>query len=312
MRIARWLGGYATVALAVASLAGQAQADPKTQRADQLFLEGKALLTSNLLQACEKFDQSLHENPAAIGTLMNVALCDEKLGRFASAFARFTEARDRAKEQGLLEHQRAAESHLATLRPQVPHLALTLTEPLPETRIVVDDQLIAPDSVGDIAVDPGERAIIVSAPERLPYRTKLVISPTEHRVVVIPALAKSVTVTSSSRRIGQISTIVGGTALGTAIGLGFYAHHLYRKPFDDGLCHGNHCTADGQLQTEHAHTVGTVGTVVGVIGVVVAGVGGYLWYRSPSTTQSESSDNKLTLVPQIGAEGLGVAATGRF
>ena len=43
-------------------------ADPKIQKADELFAEGKALLDSNLLQACAKFDESLRYNGAAIGT----------------------------------------------------------------------------------------------------------------------------------------------------------------------------------------------------------------------------------------------------
>src|SRR5512143_4337650 len=119
MRIARWLAELALAALVVASLGTSAHAeptpDPRIEKADRLFAEGKALLGSNLLQACEKFDESLRENPAAIGTLLNVALCDEKLGRVASAVAKFSEARDRAKEQGLAEHVRAAEEHIAKL-----------------------------------------------------------------------------------------------------------------------------------------------------------------------------------------------------
>src|SRR5690349_16906011 len=127
MRIVGWLAGPALTAALLAA-AGRAQADPRIDRADQLFTEGKALLPSNLIQACSKFEESLQYNPAAIGTLLNVALCDEKLGKLASALARFTEARDHAKEQNLAEHVRAAEDHIATLTPSVPHLAIQLTE----------------------------------------------------------------------------------------------------------------------------------------------------------------------------------------
>jgi leucyl-tRNA synthetase len=129
--------------------------DPRIQRADALFAEGKALFDSNILQACDKFKESLHENPAAIGTLLNVALCDEKLGRVASAVKRFSEARARAREQGLTEHIRAAEEHIRALEPSVPHLAITLSERLPETRVVIDDAIIAPDALASVAVDPG-------------------------------------------------------------------------------------------------------------------------------------------------------------
>jgi hypothetical protein len=324
MRIARWPVEIALAALVVAGLAGLAThahgdptPDPRIEKADRLFAEGKALLGSNLLQACAKFDASLRENAAAIGTLLNVALCDEKLGRVASAVAKFSEARDRAKEQGLPHHVRAAEEHLATLEPSVPHLTIKLTEQLPETKILIDDTIIAPGAIANIAIDPGERVIVVSAPARLPYRAKLIVGTAEHREVVIPALAKSVTITSSRLRIGQIATIAGGAAVGAGIGLGLYARNLRQRQFDEGRCEhtdlGDRCNTNGQSRTERARTIGNAGTVVGIAGVIVAGIGAYLWYRSPSSTPNDTSDKELTVVvPQVSADGLGVVAVGRF
>jgi hypothetical protein len=326
MRPARRLADLAHAALVVVALGGlgglggRAHADPtpdpRIEKADRLFSEGKALLSSNLLQACAKFDESLRENPAAIGTLLNVALCDEKLGRVASAVAKFSEARDRAKEQGLPEHVRAAEEHIAKLQPDVPHLAIKLTEQLPETRVLIDDTIIALQAIGDVAVDPGERVIVVSAPARLPYRAKLVVGTAEHQEVVIPALSRSITITSSRGRIGQITTIVGGAAFGAGIGLGLYARHLHHKQFDDGLCAstpaGDRCNPAGQTQTERARTLGNVGSVFGGTGFVVTCVGVYLWLRSPRSTPHDTGDKKLVVVPQITPDGLGVVAAGRF
>src|ERR1041384_3425356 len=137
------------------SLVSQAHADPPSvdvEKADRLFAEARALLASNLLGACEKFGESLRYNPAAIGTLLNVALCDEKLGRVASALAKFSEARDRAREQGPPAHPRAAQDHLAPLAPQVPHLAIRLTQQLPETKVLVDDQVYALAALADIPI----------------------------------------------------------------------------------------------------------------------------------------------------------------
>jgi type III secretion system FlhB-like substrate exporter len=320
MRIARWLAELALASLVAGGLGTTAHAgpapDPRIEKADRLFAEGKALLGSNLVQACAKFDESLHENPAAIGTLLNVALCDEKLGRVASAVAKFSEARNRAKEQGLPEHVRAAEEHIAALTPSVPHLALTLTEPLPDMSILIDGTLVAPGALASVAVDPGERVIVVNASARLPYRTKIIVGKAEHKDVVIPALAKSIIIKSSRLRIGQITTIVGGAALGTGLGLGLYARNLYHKQFDDGRCtHAEPddlCSPQGQTQTNRARTLGNVGTVVGVAGVAVAGVGVYLWLRAPNSTPNGPRDQRLTVVPEVSADGLGVVAAGRF
>lgn len=295
---------------------------PNVARADQLFAEGKVLLGTNLLQACGKFDESLRENPAAIGTLLNVALCDEKLGRIASAVARFSEARDRALEQGLREHVRAANEHLAELAPKVPYLAIKLTEPVADTLILIDGRVVALDALDAVAVDPGERVIVVSAPARLPYRATLIVAVAAHQDVVVPALAKSIVIHSSQRRIGQVVATAGGVMIGTGLGLGLYARHLYRAQFGhrvpgDGLCDDmNRCEERGQSQIQHARTLGSVGTAVGVVGVAVAGVGAYLWYRAPRDSRDSgadaSADPKLVVLPALTTDSLGIAAAGRF
>ncbi len=321
MRITGSLAVVVLASLLVSGLGGRALAqpavDPQIEKADALFAEGRALLDSDLLQACTKFQESLHLNPAAIGTLLNVALCDEKLGRIASAVAKFSEARDRAKEQGLAEHVRAAEEHILALEPGVPHIAITLTEQLPETRILLDDKLVALDAIANVAVDPGERVIVVSAPARLPYRATLVFTRGEHKHLTIPALAESITVKSSQRRIGQIATAVGVTAAGAGLGFGLYAHHLYTKQFDDGRCQhvpgtGDLCQPNGQSRTERAGSLGNIGTVLGIAGVVVAGLGAYLWYTAPASTSNDPGDKKLAVVPAVSPDGLGIVALGRF
>ena len=108
-----------SIVLAVFGALPRASADPtpddNIQRADQLFSEARALLPTDLNKACEKFEESLKFNSQAIGTLLNVALCDEKLGRVATAIAKFTEARERAKEGGMTEHLKAAEQHITEL-----------------------------------------------------------------------------------------------------------------------------------------------------------------------------------------------------
>ena len=310
-RAARYLG---LVLAPVATLAaGRAAADPKIDKADQLFAEGKALLDSNLLQACDKFKESLDYNPEAIGTLLNVALCDEKLGRIASAVARFSEARDRAKEHGFVEHVRAAEQHIAALESGVPHLAIKLTEIAPETKIILDDRIVALGDLGDVPVDPGERDLVVSAPGRLPYRTRLVVARAEHRDVVVPALARAITVTSSRRRIAQITTFAGAGAIATGVGLGLYGRQLHHDQFDNGECMhtgtGDLCSRTGQNRTNRARTLGNVGTAVGLVGVAVTGLGIYLWRRWPAPTEA---DKKLAIVPALGPDHLGIAALGRF
>ncbi len=87
------------LAAALALAASPAAADDTMARADALFAEGVKLRDSNLELACAKFGESLQLNPQAIGVLLNVAMCDERQGRIASAVRRYRETRERAREQ---------------------------------------------------------------------------------------------------------------------------------------------------------------------------------------------------------------------
>lgn len=301
-------------ALAILVATSTAVADEKTQRADRLFEEGKAMLDNDLEAACAKFEESLRFNSQAIGTLLNVALCDEKLGRYASAVAKFTEARDRAKEQGMDVHRSAAEEHISALADKVPHVTLTFSvPPLPQTTIVIDEKLVPFDSIANHPVDPGAHDVVVSAPGHLAYKAKFQLTAGESRNLAIPPLEKSITVTSSRRTIGKITTVTGIAALGTGVVLGFVAN----RRFDSATARCNRITKDadevwqcdpqGFADTRSAHTLGTVGTVVGGIGLVAIGVGTYLWLRS-----RKGEEQQVSVLPHVGPDGAGIAAVGRF
>lgn len=313
-------GLWTALALALLCSVHVAAADDNTDKADALFKEGRALFDTDLGAACAKFEESLRYNSQAIGTMLNVALCDEKQGRLASAVARFTEARDRAREANMAEQLKAAQDHLDALADKVPHLSIVLVEELPNTKVVIDDKLVKLSAIANLPVDPGERAIEVSAPGRLPYQTKVTVAPGNTPVTVtIPRLEKSVTVrvNSSRRTIGKVTTAVGVAAIATGVVLGLYANHKYDAQFTgkpDSPCSEHNgdkeCNPDGYAATKNAILYGNVGTVVGVVGIAAVGVGAYLWLRSPK--EQTDSDRKVTLVPQVGPDGTGIAAFGRF
>jgi len=288
-----------------------ARADDNIAKADKLFAEGRALSESDLHAACEKFEESLKFNSQAIGTLMNVALCDEKLGRTASAVAKFSEARDRAKEGNLDAYLKAAEDRIAALTPRVPHVKLVFaTPPLPDTRIVIDNKVITMAEIGDIAIDPGEHPIVVSAPNHLSFETTVRVAEGEHRDVIVPALR---TGGSSRKTIGKIVTISGGVFVASGVIIGLLAKNRYEDQFDGDPANctkmTKQCNGNGQTETERARTLGVVGTVVGGVGVAAIGVGLYLWLRAP---KEAPSDKRVTLLPHLTPGEAGVVAVGRF
>ena len=307
------MGTLRTAIVLVALLGARASAETDIEQADKLFAEGLALRDTNLEQSCDKFRQSLAKNPQAIGTLLNVALCDEKLGRIASAVERFSEARDRAKEGNLPDYLEEAQRHIDALVPELPHVRIAFADKAPSTRVLIGDRVIPDDRLDDeIAVDPGELVIVVSAPGRVAYETKLMIGKRETKTIAVPALAKAVTVQSSRRTIGIITAASGGAALATGLVLGYISNSRYDAAFESGECMNvdgeRLCSAEGKSKTDRALTLGTTGTVVSVIGGVAIGVGAYLWLFAPK----ERTERKLSVVPTVSPESAGFTAIGRF
>lgn len=80
-------------ALAVLVLgAARLEAQPATASAEQLFRDGKRLMTEgNIAAACEAFDGSYRTEPT-ISTLLNLADCRERNQQYASAWGHFLAA----------------------------------------------------------------------------------------------------------------------------------------------------------------------------------------------------------------------------
>lgn len=295
---------YALVVSALLSVRAHAETDIK--KADALFEKGLSLRDTNLQQSCDAFRESLQWNPQAIGTLMNVALCDEKLGRIASAHSRFSEARDRAKEANLPEYLEEAEAHIKQLETELPHVTIRFLGERPTgTRVLLGDIVVPPTKYekGElVAVDPGELVIVVSAPGRIAYEARMMIGKKESKSIEVPELKKGVTVRSSRRATGIIFAAAGGTFIVTGAVLGLVAKNKYTE------CPDNICEPAAQSENEKALTFGNVGTVVGAVGVVAGGIGLYLWLTAPK----DPSERRVTLVPNVTSESAGLAAMGRF
>ena len=310
------MGSLRNALVAVALLVAHANADTDIKAADELFAKGLALRETNLEQSCSYFRQSLEKNPQAIGTLMNVALCDEKLGKIASAVDRFSEARDRAKEGNLPEYATEAEAHIAALKDDIPTVTIKFVgERAAGTRVLIGERVISPEMYADgkkVNVDPGELVVVVSAPGRLAYETKLMIAKKEGKAIDVPELKKGVTVKSSRRTIGIVTTAAGGTFFVTGAVLGLVARNIYRDNRNTSHCEpaegDDICDAEQQSETERARTIGNVGTVVGAVGLVAAGVGIYLWFSAPK----EPTERRMAIVPDFTPTSAGLTAIGRF
>lgn len=321
-------------AAALALAPRPAAADDNVEKADALFAEGVRLRDSNLELACAKFGESLQLNPQAIGVLLNVAMCDERHGRVASAVRRYRETRERAREQSFPEYLKAADAKLEALTPLVPYLTIRFEEPpAPQTKVVVDDQVVPLSALGDLPLDPGERTVVVSAPGRIAFERKLTLATSEHRELSIPPLQRP----SSSARptIGKITLAAGGAAVATSVVLGFIAHRRYDRyvgqtgPDGAPVCpemDGRPLCSDGDVyaKIQSARQLGNVATIVGVAGAAAALAGGYLWYFAPRPRAEHAAPKAgargpaarpraaVRVVPELGPAGGGLSLVGRF
>lgn len=320
------LGAFLIASTATA--AAQPRDEDKAE-ADHLFYEGRQLLAQDKrVEACAKFDLSFRKDPRAVGTILNLALCGEMSGAVATAVRYYAEARDRARDQSLAEYQEAAERKITLLAPRVPHLKIVLTEALPGTRVLVDNAVLAPDQLADVLVDPGVRTLIVTAPGRLPYETRIDIKEGDTRTATVPRLegARTVIVRSSNRRsYGKIAVGVGAGVVAGGIVLGAWGRGRYWEQFPDASRDGEiamdrqhncwtqlvgsevarRCNASGESEIKTSLTIAHSGTGVAIAGGVIAAIGMYMWVTGPKA-------DGMTIVPTASADRVGVELLLRY
>lgn len=146
--------------------------------AEALFQDGRRLIDEGqTAEGCAKLEQSQRIDPK-LGTLLNVAVCHEQLGRTASAWAEYLDAEAQANR--LQQSDRAAFAHEGAqrLEGQLSRLTLRANDSANELTITLDDKPFAAGLLGTaLPVDPGEHRLQISAPGKKPVTLTLTIAP---------------------------------------------------------------------------------------------------------------------------------------
>jgi len=268
-----------------------------TAAAQALFDQGKALMAEKkFAEACPKLEESQRLDPG-MGTLFQLAVCYEGIGKTASAWAKFKDVAAQARAAGQPDRAGHAEQRAAALEPRLVRLVIEV----PETSRVSGLKVRRADTeVGQavwgapVPVDPGELRISASAPGHAEWSTVLRISDSDPvtRVSVprleskpeastpAPAPRPALPPAAEPRRTPPREARTGSgplpwTALGVGVaGLlvgavgGFVA--LDQKSSLESSCPGGKCPPEAH--DDHAtynrwRTVSTVGFVVGAVGV---------------------------------------------
>jgi hypothetical protein len=343
------LGHFASLApaccvlLQTLSAAAQASSSDKAA-AEALFDQGVRLMKQNsFAEACPKLEESDRIDPA-VGTLLYLGECYERVGKTASAWATFREAASLAATSNQADRARVAAARAQELEPKLSRLSVELAPDVAKIPGVVvkrGTQRLEPSLYGTpLPVDPGEFKVEVTAPGYEPWSTPIKVEPGGAAASVrVPALVKSSepvgaaplpnpanepspagansapveppppqnTGMSTQQTIGVVSGAVG--IVGIGVGSFFGIRALKKSSDADSHCpKAGFCNDDEGLElTKDGQDQATIANIGFAVGGGLLALGAVLYL-----TGAPSSEDRVALVPVLVPGSAGANVVGRF
>jgi hypothetical protein len=284
--------------------------------AEALFRQGRqAMEAKNYPDACQKFAES-EKLDAAAGTLMNLATCEEKIGKLASAWQHWKEAIDALP--GKDDRITFARSRVEELEKKLPRLQVTLTSGADQgAKVFRDDIELGPGGQGvPLPVDPGPHTVTVKLAGHYPKSVNVTLAVGEtsqvelHPGDVDPSAtvaAKGDAKRGSSRTLGWVLGGVGVVGVGAAVASGLVLMNTKKTvqnncSIADKVCN-NSTGLDAADTGKKMLVVNTVGWVVGALGL---GFGAYFVLSAPK------SQTTTAIAPRVGPDGASLSYVGSF
>jgi hypothetical protein len=280
------------IAVSVALAPARAVADPSaTERAtaEALFQQGTDLMgEKKFAAACEKFEGSQQLDPA-LGTMLRLADCYDRVGRSASAWALFREAASVARTRGEADRERIAVERAGDLEKRLTKIELKVDRKgAPPGLEIQLNGVNVPRATWDapLPVDPGRQRIVASAPDRASWSGTLEVPEGSGvRTIEVPALAPKPRAETAENAASGSSTrepaphgstqrtlgyVTGGLgAVGLAVG-GVFSYQAYAHKQDSlAQCRvddPNACTAQGKEMRDDAKRLADTATIAFVAG----------------------------------------------
>jgi tetratricopeptide (TPR) repeat protein len=316
------------VAAALVLLPGRALAqtgDPAA--AEALFAAGRAAFESgDYDSACAKFAESHRLDPAA-GTVINLAACNERRGRLASAWENWREALSMLRADD--ERRPGVEKRKNDLEARLPRLVVRLAPGSPPgTAVSRDGVALGPATFGlPLPVDPGPHRIEVTAQGRTPrsYDVKaeegraveLLVEPGPplpgHAAAAAPAKvapakpsARSDSGGGDLRLVGYVTAGVGLVGLGVGAVTGLMAFDRKQTIIDTCDKQGERysCPSEGVDAADSGKTLATVSSIATISGLALAATGLVLVF----TSSNDGPEVTATVLPSGGM----IGGRGRF
>ncbi len=298
--------------------------------AEALFNAGRELRDAgNYAEACPKFEAS-YKLDKQLGTLINIADCYEKLGRWATAWARYDAALEWAQQTNddRLDFIREGKERMT---PKLPKLVIAVDNA--DTPLVVAQdgtEVLRPMYGVALPVDPGKVTVTVSRGDALleTFEVEAVEGKTETLRIDLAEIARRhpqplpkpdepVVVVEKEpydptlRNVGLIVGGVGAVAILVAGGLEIAALVKKGQADADDACVNKFCSQEGLDDAESAATFAEVGQWVGIGGLVTLAVGATIFLVAPSEPDDED-EVSWRVTPLIDPRGGGIGIEGRF
>lgn len=299
--LARALLGVALLALVPVVASAQVSSTASAQAAE-LFDEGRALAArQDYGGACPKFIDSVKLEPK-VGSLLNLADCEEHLGQLVAARGHWQDAASLARS---VNDDRAAvaQQRFAALDPRVAKLTVVLANPdmTGALRVTRDGVELGAGSLGaSLPLDPGTHTVVVSGPgyEVRTYSVTLGEGETR-RVTVEPGVAPATPSSAppstwNSRKTLALVTAgagVAGLAVGSIFGLVTLSEYNTSNSAAGGGCKsGSSVCATSTDERDTAYRNGNVSTVAFVVGGLGLATGAVLWFTAPRSSSTPTRD----------------------
>ncbi|HEX8794588.1 MAG TPA: hypothetical protein VF765_26765 [Polyangiaceae bacterium] len=258
--------------------------------AEMLFFTARGLMEAGRYpEACAKLTES-YRLDAAAGTLLNLAVCNEKIGKIASAWGEFRDSIAEARRANRPDREQLATERLKVIEPELPFLTIKVS---PEVRAVsgleitrngIPLQAAAWDT--DLPVDPGRVEVIEQAPGYKSKTLYVTVANKEHATLAAEPLELAPIVRppppfwTTKREIGAI--LFGAGIVAAGVGTYFGVQAINDKKSSDGACPNDlagvqRCTQSGVNSMNSAITEAWVADVTIGVGAAAGLVGAFLF-----------------------------------
>ena len=270
--------------------------------AETLFRDGRLRVEAgDYGRACSLFEESLRLD-FALGTLLNLAACEERVGRLLLAWEHYAELLDCLP--GGDERRALVLERKGALDRIVPRLTVVLAAGAPgDTRVTRDATELRGASLGvPLPVEVGAHTIVVDAPGHAAQRWEVRLAAGERRsLLVAPGEQQTPPLEPAepASTLRTVAWVVGGAGVASlAVGTSFGIMALNKRSDSNALCSGDTCRSPGGLQAyEDARSFALVADVTLGLGLVAVATAGTLLLSSAASEPRDTPRVSLHLTP---------------